>query len=122
MNSTQQAAVTAPTFPQDRAGSPHQMVSRLLEGALVRLDRARGELPQGRSDSLAAAVAIIEALQDALDLVRGGQLARNLCDLYDYMLRRLDHARSTAEAASITEVMSLLETIREGWEAIAGEV
>jgi flagellar protein FliS len=122
VNSIQQAAATAPMLPQDRAGSPHQMVSRLLEGALVRLDRARGEVRQGPSQSLAGAVAIVEALQDSLDLVHGGQLAGNLCDLYDYMLRRLAQARAAAAPEPITEVMSLLHTIREGWEAIAPEV
>lgn len=122
MNSTPQAAAPVPALSPDRAGSPHQMISRLLDGALVRLQRARDEVTHGRSDSLAAAVAIIEALQDSLDMVRGGQLARNLCDLYDYMLRRLEQARVAAEPAPISEVMSLLDTIREGWDAIAPEI
>lgn len=112
----------APALPADRPGSPHQMVSRLLDGAIRRLGLARAEIPSGRSDSLAAAVAIIEALQDSLDMAQGGQLAGNLFDLYDYMLRRLAHAHGTDDPAPLAEVSGLLDTIREGWDAISPEV
>lgn len=98
------------------------MVSMLLGGALGRLARARDELLTGAGQSLAAAVSIIEALQGSLDMDRGGQLAANLFDLYDYMLRRLEQARIERDPDSLAEVSSLLETILEGWEAIAPEV
>ncbi len=98
------------------------MVSMLLGGALGRLARARVELRSGGGDSLAAAVKIIQALQGSLDMERGGQLAGNLYDLYVYMLRRLEEAGVELDPAPLTEVSSLLETILDGWEAIAPEV
>ncbi|MEQ8861298.1 MAG: flagellar export chaperone FliS [Pseudomonadales bacterium] len=121
---TQSPQVLAPTLVRSMAatGSPHQMVSMLLGGALGRLARARDELLTGAGQSLAAAVSIIEALQGSLDMDRGGQLAANLFDLYDYMLRRLEQARIERDPDSLAEVSSLLETILEGWEAIAPEV
>ena len=64
----------------------------------------------------------IEALQGSLDMARGGLLAANLNDLYDYMLRRLGHAASAGDAGPLAEVAGLLDTIREGWAAIAPEV
>lgn len=97
------------------------MVAMLLDGAIGRLGRAGEELVSGESESLAAAVSIIEALQGALDLARGGQLADNLFDLYDYMLRRLAEA-GAGNPAPLAEVAGLLDTIRDGWEAIAPEV
>jgi flagellar protein FliS len=97
------------------------MVSMLLDGAIGRLGRAGDELPAGESESLAAAVSIIEALQGSLDMARGGQLADNLSDLYDYMLRRLAEA-GAGNPTPLAEVAGLLDTIREGWEAIAPEV
>lgn len=94
----------------------------LLGGALGRLARAREEMQRGAGQSLAAAVSIIEALQHSLDMERGGQLAGNLFDLYDYMLRRLADAEVECDPAPLAEVSSLLETILEGWEAIAPDV
>lgn len=109
--------------PQPHAmASAHHLVSRLLEGAIGRLGRAEHELSQGGGDSLAAAVAIIEALQDSLDFELGGQLAENLFDLYDYMLRRLGRAACHADGAALREVVNLLETIQQGWDAIGPEL
>ena len=123
MNSTQTAITSTPTLtPEQRLDTPHRMVSRLLEGAVRRLQRAEDEIRRHEHESLRAAVAIVEALQDSLDLVRGGQLAANLFDLYDYMLRRLAVAREHADADPLREVAGLLDTIREGWDAIASEV
>jgi flagellar secretion chaperone FliS len=117
--------------PARSVGSPYQMVARLLEGAISRLEITRGELVGGvsggavaacQSASLTSAVNIIGALRDSLDLEQGGPLACNLLELYDYMLRRLDGAWAANDAAAVTEVSSLLATILEGWEAIAPEV
>lgn len=98
------------------------MVSMLLGGAVGRLARASQELKRGGGESLEAATRIIRALQGSLDLERGGQLATNLFDLYVYMLRRLEQARIERDPAPLGEVSSLLETILDGWEAIAPEV
>ncbi len=103
------------------AVTPHAMISVLLDGALSRLHRARDEVPSGAGASLAAAASIIEALQGSLDLARGGPLARNLLELYDYMLRRLADAADARNPAPVGEVAGLLETIREGWDAMAPE-
>lgn len=100
------------------------MVARLLDGAISRLELARGELVRGeaaagQSAPLTSAVNIIVVLRDALDLEHGGALANNLLELYDYMLRRLHGA---GDAAAVDEVRSLLATILEGWEAIAPDL
>ncbi len=116
------AAAAAARFDIAPAASPHRMVTLLLDGAIGRLGRAAEEGSLARSESLSAAVAIIEALQDSLDMARGGLLAANLNDLYDYMLRRLSHAAVAGDAGPLAEVAGLLDTIREGWAAIAPEV
>jgi len=102
--------------------TPYQMVTRLLDGAMLRLDGAVDELANGHAPSLPAAVSIIEALRDSLDLARGGALAGNLLELYGYMLRRLDQAEASRDPAGLEEVRGLLGVILEGWEAIAAQV
>lgn len=116
------AAATAARLDIAPAASPHRMVTLLLDGAIGRLGRAAQEVPLEGSESLSQAVAIIEALQDSLDMTRGGLLAANLHDLYDYMLRRLSQAGGAGDVSPLAEVAGLLDTIREGWAAIAPEM
>jgi len=111
------------TLLVDDTTSPHHLITLLLDGALGRLTEADQRLTVGRRDlqveSLEAAASIIGGLRDSLDLEQGGELAANLDDLYDYMLRRLSLAAANGDAAPIREVSDLLGVIREGWTAIA---
>ncbi len=105
-----------------QGASPHHLVTLLLDGALRHLEAATVELSAGDTASLAKATAIVGGLQNSLDLERGGYLADNLLELYDYMLRRLDAAARQRDEAPVREVAALLDTIREAWDAIAPEV
>ncbi|HYK25091.1 MAG TPA: flagellar export chaperone FliS, partial [Steroidobacteraceae bacterium] len=58
----------------------------------------------------------------SLDLKKGGDLAQNLSDLYDYMARQLIQANLSSDTRAITEVLSLLGEIRGAWVAIGPEV
>lgn len=122
MSTIPMAAAVQVTAQPGAMASAHAMVSRLLDGALGRLARAEYEMVAGSGESLAGAAAIIKALQESLDLDLGGQLAANLHDLYDYMLRRLAGAADAGDAEALREVASLLETIQDGWDAIAPDM
>lgn len=121
MTSTASIATAVP-HQDARTASPHEMVRMLLDGALRRLGQAQDELAAGDSESLVMADRIIRALQESLDLAAGGELARNLYELYDYMLRRLNEAAAEGDPAGAAEAHSLLQIIQEGWEAIAPDV
>ena len=71
---------------------------------------------------LHAAVILIAELRGSLDVRRGGPLAQNLSNLYEYMTRRLMHANLNGDAAAVTEVLGLLGEIRGAWAAIGPEV
>lgn len=105
--------------------SPHQLISMLLDGALSRIAVARGAMERGETarqgESLGKAITIIDNLRVSLDHDKGGELATNLGDLYDYMQRRLVEANAASNPALLTEVQGLLGTIREGWEGIPAE-
>ncbi len=104
------------------AGDPHRLVLMLIDGALERLAMARGCLERGdiaqKAALLQRTVSIIAELRASLDLSRGGALATNLDDLYDYMERQLVRANSENRSAGLDEVSGLLNEIRSAWAAV----
>jgi flagellar protein FliS len=94
----------------------------MFEGLLTRLATARGQIErrdyQGKGQSIHNALAIVDALQQCLDLERGGDLARNLDALYDYVTRRLFTANVDNSVALIDEVVDLVQRVKSGWDAI----
>jgi len=104
------------------SANSQQLVKLMLDGALARLIRAKGCIShrdiEARNDALTTALGIIGALQGCLDHERGGSLATNLDSLYDYMQRRLFRANVDSDLAAIDEVIDLVRTLKEAWDAI----
>ncbi|HEX7036409.1 MAG TPA: flagellar export chaperone FliS [Pseudomonadales bacterium] len=109
-----------------QSAPPHKLIDMLLDGACSRLLRARDCIRlndrDGRSNAIAATVAILEGLQGSLDHERGGELASNLDALYDYMQRRLFRADADNDPAGVDEVLGLVTTLKEAWSAIGDQV
>lgn len=107
-------------------GDPHALVQMLFDGALERMTAARGCIEQGdlvrKAKLLHSAVTLIAELRGSLNLEKGGELAQNLRDLYEYMTRRLLVANARNDVACLTEVMTLLGEIRSAWMAIGPQV
>jgi flagellar protein FliS len=108
------------------AADPHELVLMLMDGALERLAGARGCMERGevarKVQLLHSCTTLIAELRGSLNLQDGGQLAQNLDELYDYMLRRLTAANAENKVEILAEVASLLGEIRGAWSAIAPEV
>jgi flagellar protein FliS len=106
--------------------SPHRLIAMLYDGALERLAVAVSGITHGNvADKLRgidSTQAILEHLNGILDYRAGGAIAMRLAALYDYMMRRLLHAKLRDDADAVREVMSLLRTIKAGWDAIAPQV
>ncbi|MFN2329080.1 MAG: flagellar export chaperone FliS [Chromatocurvus sp.] len=106
--------------------SPHQLIGMLFDGALERLARAIGHAERGevaaKGECIGRVVMILDSLQASLDQAAGdGQIAGNLSDLYDYMMRRLTEANLRSDPAMMTEVHQLLNGLADAWRAIAPE-
>ena len=104
--------------------SPHRLIQMLMEGALEKMHIARGLMEEGKlgpkAEHITWAISIIDGLRISLDKDVGGEIAQNLEDLYDYMVRRLVEANLKNDATIIDEVSDLLKQIKEAWDAIAG--
>jgi len=105
---------------------PHALVQMLLDAALDRMAAARGCIERGeligKAKLLHSCVIILAELRGSLDLVKGGALAKNLRDLYEYMIRRLLTANVRSDASCVTEALGLLGEIRGAWMAIRPQV
>ena len=113
---------------------PYGIARLLMDGALERIEAAREHLVNGeqpeRQSQLRSAVMIISELRADLDLSRGGPIAANLDDLYDYMCRRLgasDRLPGSAGdlqngIAALDEVSHLLDALQSAWNYMPVEV
>lgn len=103
--------------------SPHKLIEMCLAGALERVAIAKGAMQRGelgeKARRISTAVAIVEHLKMSLDVKAGGELARNLDNLYDYVMRRLVQANVANEVEMLDEVTGLLEQIKAGWDGLA---
>ena len=104
--------------------SPGQLVLLLYDGALKALALARVAFRQPEDDprriaaineQLLKAQAIINELQDGLNLEGGGEMARTLRRLYDYHNRRLFEANLRKREEPVIEVERLVRELRDAW-------
>ena len=104
-------------------GSPHALIIMLYEGAIRWIAEATKALAAGetaaKGEAVSRAIAIIEnGLKASLDRERGGAIAGQLGDLYDYMTRRLLLGSLRQERQPFDEVVSLLRELRDTWASI----
>jgi len=106
--------------------SPHRLIQMLFEGALERIAQAKGAMAQNqiprKGELISKAVAIVGGLQGSLNDKEGGNLASNLDNLYDYIIRRLTQANYENNPEYLDECGSLLGEIKAAWDAISHQV
>jgi flagellar protein FliS len=106
---------------QTQTAAPGELVLMLYRGAVRFLGTAIEAIGSndiaGAHNNLIKAQAIVEKLDDTLDMERGGDVARNLNSLYEYMLRRLTEANIRKDAEPAREVQGLLRELVPAWEA-----
>jgi flagellar protein FliS len=108
------------------AADPHRLVLMLMDGVMDRLANARGCIERGetarKAQLLHSCVMLLGELRASLNMSQGGELARNLSELYDYMVRQLLRANVESKVEYVKEVISLMGEVRGAWTAIAPQV
>lgn len=106
--------------------SPHRLIQMLFEGALERIAQAKGAMAQNqiarKGELIGKAVAIVGGLQGSLNDKEGGNLAANLDELYDYIIRRLTQANFENKVEYLDECGRLLGEIKTAWDTIGNQV
>jgi flagellar protein FliS len=101
------------------SASPHQLIVMLYDGALTALANAKGCIGrkdiEGRVRQLNKANSIVLALQDFLNMEAGTEIAGNLYELYDYIVRGIIEANSKQSSDKVQELINLLLNLKSGW-------
>ena len=103
-------------------GSAYDLTKMLFNGCLKSLTLTVFHINHknyaGKATELSRSLAIINGLQDCLDLEKGGDLAHNLNDLYLYMGKTLRESSVSNDIGRIAHIHELLKEVSVGWEAM----
>ena len=106
-----------------QTASRTKLVVMLYEGAIRFLRESVSAIQlkdlERKRQTVDRAVAIVQHLQDTLDIERGGQVATDLNRLYTYITTRILDGSGKLDVASLEEAIKLLSTLLAGWEQAA---
>jgi flagellar protein FliS len=108
------------------AATPHKLITMLYDGAVVALINATNHMKAGnieaKGKAISHAIQIIDnGLRASLDKEVGGEIAKNLDALYEYMSARLLTANLQNQVEILDEVRGLLTDLRDTWKQIGEE-
>jgi len=100
--------------------SPERLITLLFDGATNAIRQAQEHLASGnisaRGQAISKAINIVQnGLRTGLNTEAGGELALNLADLYDYVVRQLLDANLQADGTKLELALTLLSNIADAW-------
>jgi flagellar protein FliS len=102
-----------------------QLIVLLYDGAIQSLEIARREIQaknvREKARHLGRAIAIIGELNSVLDYEQGGDIARSLRKLYNYILSELVEANARNNEKKLDAPLRCLSTLREAWRDVAAQ-
>lgn len=105
-------------------GSPLEHIILLYAKALNCLKLVKNLIEEGLNDpqaiknkveNLSKAVDILIYLQAILDLEKGGELAKNLKEIYEILIQTLIEVNFTNDLKSLKDSIEILEKLRNAW-------
>lgn len=105
---------------QIQTASPEKILIMLYDGAIQFLNKALKALEekniQESHNNIISAQNIIAEFMNTLDMDIGGDVAKNLYSLYEYLHYRLVQANIQKNSAMIEEVLKHLKELKQTWE------
>ncbi len=102
--------------------SPVELVRLLFRRAEELMAEAASALAEGRPEAAQAPIVrsqeVVAELLRALDLEKGGEVARNLRRLYIFVWERLVQAGLTADPVRLAEARKVWAGLRAAWEEV----
>lgn len=105
-----------------QTASPHRLTLMLYNGAIQFASKAQLAI---RKQDISETNRCIQKTQDivyelmsSLNIKEGGEIARNLRNLYLYMVDRLIEGNIKKSEESVEEVIHMLEDLKSAWEEI----
>jgi len=102
---------------------PKRLVLMCYEGAIGSLKIARETYVSGeyelKGNALQKTQDILSLLMNSLNFEGGGEIARNLESLYNYMLRRILEGDVKKDMKAFDEVILMLSELESAWKEIS---
>ena len=109
-----------------QSASPERLVVIVFEQLVVNLERARLAMEKKevelRVTSLRRARDLVTELLATLDFEKGGAIASQLADLYQFMLYELVDVGSRGDVRTIGKLVNIATSLRDGFTAAASQV
>ncbi|WP_029407177.1 flagellar export chaperone FliS [Thiomicrorhabdus sp. Milos-T2] len=106
--------------------SPHKLVAMLYEGALRNMKVAKVFIEQKNYEKKAfhlnKTLSIINGLKSGVNLEKGGDVASNFFELYDYCYRSVFDASRLNDAQKLSEVIEIMEGLNDSWKQMPVEL
>jgi len=122
MHRVKTAADAAGIYGAAGGSSPLADLVQVHDGMIAKLAEARRAIADGRiEDRLNATLkvaTVLDLLQMSLDHERGGDVARNLDQLYLYFGKRLLDINVRNDPAICDELIERFAELREGWRGL----
>lgn len=99
-----------------------KIVSTAYERINLELKQAILSIEKGniksKLDHIHRALEILRVLRLGLDFEKGGEIAKNLDSLYDFLERHISLGNLKNDKNTLSEAMEILKTIKSGWDEI----
>ena len=109
-----------------QSASPERLVVIVFEQLVVNLERARMAMDRNdvelRVTSLRRARGLISELLTTLDFEKGGPLAKQLADLYQFMLYELVDIGQRKDVVTLRKLVNIATSLRDGFTVAAQSV
>jgi flagellar secretion chaperone FliS len=110
---------------QVQSRTPVELVVMLYDGAITFLGQARDAMIARdlvvKRHALSRGLAIVQELQNMLNMEAGGAVAARLDGLYTYVLSRCFEANVQRDPAGLDEAIKLLTPLRDAWAELAAQ-
>ncbi len=104
---------------------PMKLVTLLYRGAMTAVAAARSAFASGnvaeRSRQASKAWAIVNELRQSLNHQNGGDISRQLSELYEYVGERLLAANAEQSEKALNDAAAVLATLAEAWQGIQAQ-
>ncbi len=103
--------------------TPLELVVMLYDGGLAFIHQARAAIERNdiaaRRDASTRALAVVSQLQSTLNMEAGGDVARQLDELYSWITGRILAATMDNRVEPLDEAARVLAMLRDSWVTIA---
>ncbi len=98
--------------------TPHGRVQIVFDQFEINLEKLIVKHPKTDFVSYGKVLQCLTILADSLDHQKGGDLAEQLVELYDYCARTIRQYLVEKDVKKLEEVLSLVGEIADGWKSI----